>query len=275
MNILFDEIKRAVQDKIIQPLLADNFHNAVDKMPDVLADLYAAIPDNKRISYGRVHTIKVLSEYLFKSLSACQADIYGIACSLFENSEHEWVRGIALGILSLYGQTNFTAVLPWFIQGAVSDNWDLREFAQMFFRRLIKAHPEDARQWLAQQAESPDPNLRRFVSETLRPVQENRWFHKQPDFPLSVLRKLFRESAAYPRTSVGNNLSDHARRNSELVFELVVELVSSGDKNSHWIATRDCRNLVKTEPIRVMDLLGVDTYKYKTRVYHRYEYSGN
>jgi len=55
MNILSDEIKRTVQNKIIQPLLADNTHRTVDKMLDVLADLYAAIPDNKRISYGRVH----------------------------------------------------------------------------------------------------------------------------------------------------------------------------------------------------------------------------
>ena len=87
-----------------------------------------------------------------------------------------------------------------------------------------------------------------------------------------MLRKLFRESSSYPRTSVGNNLSDLARRLPELVYGLVGELVEGGDGNSRWIATRACRNLVKQEPVRVMDLLGVDEYRYKDRVYKRSDY---
>ena len=83
---------------------------------------------------------------------------------------------------------------------------------------------------------------------------------------------MFRESAPYPRTSVGNNLSDLARRLPELVYGLVEELVASGDKNSYWIAYRACRNLVKQEPVRVMDLLQVDEYKYKKAVYKRGDY---
>ena len=49
----------------------------------------------------------------------------------------------------------------------------------------------------------------------------------------------------------------------------VKELVESGDKNSYWIAHRTCRNLIKTEPSRVMDLLKVDEYKYKNNKYTR------
>ena len=126
--------------------------------------------------------------------------------------------------------------------------------------------------FLLRLVQSEDPNLRRFVSETLRPVQENKWFYKDPDYSLTVLRYLFRESAPYPRTSVGNNLSDLARRLPELVYGLVEELVSSEDKHSYWIAYRACRNLVKQEPIRVMDLLGVDEYKYKKAIYKRGDY---
>jgi len=86
---------------------------------------------------------------------------------------------------------------------------------------------------------------------------------------------MFQERLAYPRTSVGNNLSDLARRLPDLVYDLVKELVDSGDKNSYWIAYRTCRNLVKKEPIRVMDLLKVDEYKYKKRIHKRSEYQGN
>jgi 3-methyladenine DNA glycosylase AlkC len=91
---------------------------------------------------------------------------------------------------------------------------------------------------------------------------------EETDYPLSVLRLMFRETHPYPRTSVGNNLSDLSRRNPELVLGLVKELVKSGDKNSYWIAYRACRNLVKKYPQRVMALLGTDEYHYKERHFY-------
>jgi 3-methyladenine DNA glycosylase AlkC len=86
---------------------------------------------------------------------------------------------------------------------------------------------------------------------------------------------MFRESSPYPRTSVGNNLSDLARKLPDLVCDLVRGLVDSGDKNSYWIAYRACRNLVKKDPIKVMDLLKTDEYKYKKRRYKRDDYQRN
>lgn len=68
---------------------------------------------------------------------------------------------------------------------------------------------------------------------------------------------------------MGNNLSDLARRLPEKVFTIVDELVQSKDKNAYWIAYRACRNLIKKEPKRVMDLLKIDEYRYKKRVYYR------
>jgi 3-methyladenine DNA glycosylase AlkC len=83
---------------------------------------------------------------------------------------------------------------------------------------------------------------------------------------------MIRRLTEYPRTAVGNNLSDLAQLLPDIVYGLVRELVDSGDKNSYWIAYRACRNLVKTEPIRVLDLLKTDEYKYKDRVYKRSDY---
>jgi 3-methyladenine DNA glycosylase AlkC len=113
------------------------------------------------------------------------------------------------------------------------------------------------------------------VSESLRPVSGNRWIQNHPEFSLSILRFLFNESSPYPRTSVGNNLSDLARKNPERIYTLVEDLVNSGDKNAYWIAYRACRNLVKKEPIRVMDLLKVDEYKYKKRIHTRHDDKGS
>jgi 3-methyladenine DNA glycosylase AlkC len=89
---------------------------------------------------------------------------------------------------------------------------------------------------------------------------------------MPIIREMFKESCSYPRTSVGNNLSDLARCCPDTVYGVVRDLVDNGDKNSHWIAHRACRNLVKKEPLRVMGLLKVDEYRYKKRIYRRSDY---
>lgn len=99
---------------------------------------------------------------------------------------------------------------------------------------------------------------RRFACESLRPVADNDWFKKHPDFALSIIKNMFTESSAYPRTSVGNSLSDWMRIDQERTLKTVRELVASGDKNSYWIAYRACRNLVKKEPLLAMDILKTD-----------------
>jgi len=239
---------------------------------NVLKELYDNIPENKRISFGRVYTVQVLSRYLFSNLLKIDVNLYEVGATLFESSNDFQNRGIALGILSFHGIDDYEKVLPFFEASASSDDWNMRELAQMFFRKLIKKWPDEMKQYLLKLTGSKNPSIRRFVSETLRPVKENIWFYKEPDYSLSILKNMFRESSEYPRTSVGNNLSDLARHLPSLVFELVKELAANEDRNSYWIAYRACRNLVKKQPIRVMNLLHVDEYRYKKRVYRRIEY---
>jgi len=244
--------------------------------PQVIDELYANIPDSKRISYGIVHTINVLYENLYTQLIELDAPVYEIAFSIYSRSRDFKSKGVSLGILSFHGLDAHEKVLPYFESAAASSDWNVREFAQMFSRKLIKTYPDEMSEYLLELVKSEDANTRRFVAETLRPVQENRWFYKNPDYPLSILKKkMFQESSPYPRTSVGNNLSDLARQLPELVYGLVKELVDSGDKNAYWIAYRACRNLVKKEQVRVMDLLNVDEYIYKKRRYRRNGYPGN
>ncbi|MBN2001005.1 hypothetical protein JW935_25900 [candidate division KSB1 bacterium] len=242
----------------------------IDSLIDTtLENMYTAIPDNKRISYGIVFTVKTLVDDIYEKLSNGRTPVFSLAERLFFNAQGYKTKSFALGLLSLTGIKNLDPVLPFFKRAAAHESFEIREMAAMFFRRLIKEYPDHTQQFLKTCAASDDPNIRRFVSETLRPVVENRWFYKQPEYSLSVLRLLFRESKPYPRTSVGNNLSDLARRCPDLVYDLVEELVKSGDKNSRWIAYRACRNLVKQDPDRVMDIFGIDEYKYKSRIYKR------
>ena len=272
LQILTHDIETKIQQDIIANVLQNKHALATKRVADVLKELYGNIPENKRISFGIVYTVQVLSKYLFSSLVEINAEVYEISTALFEESRDFRSRGVALGILSFYGVDDYRTVLPFFEASASSADWNMREFAQMFFRKLIRKWPDEMKEYLLKLTDHSDPNIRRFVSETLRPVKENKWFYKSPNYSVPILRKLFKESAQYPRTSIGNNLSDLARNLPNLVFELVEELVASGDRNSYWIAYRACRNLVKKEPIKAMNLLQVDEYRYKKRVYKRSEY---
>ena len=145
----------------------------------------------------------------------------------------------------------------------------MREFTAGAFRKIVRPNKKIVLPWLQKLAQNPNPYRRRFVSETLRPVTYNKWLNQQPEYSISVLRLLFKESHPYPRSSVGNNLSDLSRRRPELVFSLVKDLVASGDENSYWIAYRACRNLVKKQSELVMDLLRVKEYHYKNRNFYQ------
>jgi len=267
MNLLTPKLLGRLQRDVIEALQAGRIAEASGSIEQILIQLYNSIPAGKRISYGRVHTIKILSGEMFSRLDRTAVGAFEPAAAVFTQSSSWQVRGTALGILSYAGLREYRPVLPYFRTAAASDQWELRELAQMFFKTFIKAHPRQMHLYLISLSRSPDPRLRRFVAETLRPVRENRWFYEQPEYPLSVLRGLFTESDPYPRTAVGNNLSDLARSLPELVYELVGKLVATGDANARWIAARACRNLVKRDPDRVMDLLGTNEYRYKGRRY--------
>jgi 3-methyladenine DNA glycosylase AlkC len=272
MNILTPDIEKKVESGIIDRVVQGQYHQASLRISDILGELYASIPDNKRVSYGVVYTIKVLSEYLYTRLAQIGAPVYKVASAIYEASDDTKPKCVALGIMSFYGLNALEETLGYFEAAAASTDWEMREIAQMLFRKLIAKHPHDVREFLLRLAVSPDANLRRFVAETLRPVQENRWFYKDPEYPLSILRNLYKERSPYPRTAVGNNLSDLARRLPDLIYGLVKELVDSGDANSYWIAYRACRNLVKAAPVKVMNLLRVDEYRYKKRIYRRIDH---
>lgn len=272
MNILDLRIKRAITNEILYPIQHGDFKSAITSLPSILDKLYTNIPDKRRSSFGRVFTIKVLSEYLYRQFIDAELPVYDIALRIVELSVEVRSKGVGLGILSRYGLVDYQRVLSHFEFMAAGEDWELREFAQMFFRKLTQKYPKEVKPFLRELAKSDNPNLRRFVAETLRPVQENQWLYTNPDYSLSILKYLFQEPKAYPRYSVGNNLSDLARRLPDLVLTLVKELASNGDTNSYWIAYRACRNLVKKMPLTVMDLLGVDEYRYKKRIYKRSDY---
>jgi 3-methyladenine DNA glycosylase AlkC len=270
MKADFSPAERQSAQQIIIQLREDQINLGIEILRELKDQTYASIPAPQRQSRGITWVLQRLSQLLVLECSAQPQDIRTLAVILFENLDlSDFLVGVPIFLMAEYGKTDPHSVLEFFLLVADSDEWVVREFAAAGFHKMIKPCRETAFTWLKQVAQSDKPNLRRFASETLRPVTDNRWLNNEPETSLEILRLLFREPHPYPRTSVGNNLSDLARRNPELILGVVKELVDSGDKNSYWIAYRACRNMVKKNPKEIMDILGVDEYHYKDRNFYR------
>jgi len=267
MEIFDQSMKEKLDHLVVRPFLAEDIESSIQGVGESSDILYSRIPENKRGSYGIVFVIETISNYLFTELEG--KDLLRLLPKIFERAGDHRVRGVTLGLMANYSKEGPLSFIEYFKKAAASDDWIIREHSQFFFRRVIHSRRLEARQVLRGLSVSKDPRIRRFVAETLRPVKENRWFYDEPEYPLSILRGMFKESEKYPRTAVGNNLSDLSRKLPELIFDIVKELVASSDPNSYWIAYRACRNLVRSQPNRVLDALGQDVYKYKKKVYER------
>jgi len=112
MKILNKDIESKIDSNIITALLHLDYNLAVKNITEIFGCLYNSIPKKNRISYGRVFTIKVLSEYLYNHLRQNGVGVFQIASTLFTKSENFKNKGVALGILSYYGLDDFHKVLP-------------------------------------------------------------------------------------------------------------------------------------------------------------------
>lgn len=257
---------------LIEKISKQNIKDTAKDIDLLIQKIRADIPEKKRISYGRYSIIKQLGQKIYHILEANAVDTYKFAKEIFNETDIDpFVRSFAVQLISIYGEKtkDLKPVIKDIEAAAIDEQWEVRECSAGFVRKLVKAYPDEMKKVYLRFAKSDNHFLRRFSSESIRPVAENVWFKKNPDFCFTIIENLYAEAKDYPRTSVGNNLSDWSRIDKERVFKIVEQLVKSGNKNSYRIAYRACRNLIKTETERVMNILGVDEYKYKKRIHRR------
>jgi len=273
---MFDLINQTHEKKIkrfVKQIEIANLAKVSQNLEKIIQQIYDDIPLKKRISYGRYSVIKKLGLFTYPFLDEKKIDIYRLALYLFSEQKHDpFLRSLGMQFLSLLAEKNnknLNKVILLFEKAAIDESWEVRECSAGFIRKLIKAYPDQIHKWYLKMALAKNDKQRRFAIESLRPVADNSWFKKKPDFAFSILKLLYKEPATYPRTAVGNSLSDWMRIDEEKTLKIVKNLAKNGDKNSYWIAYRACRNLVKKKPILVMDLLKIDHYKYKDRSFSR------
>ena len=76
MDILTSAIEKKIECDILDPAVRREYGAAISQIAAVLAELYANIPANKRIPYGRVHTVKLLADYLYTHLAAARHNLH-------------------------------------------------------------------------------------------------------------------------------------------------------------------------------------------------------
>ncbi|HOV14990.1 MAG TPA: DNA alkylation repair protein [Spirochaetota bacterium] len=270
-KLINDEHEKIIADFVNSLKEESDIKATIDKIDIIIKKIHNDIPDNKRISYGLYSVCKDFGNILFKFINN-RIDVLKLSTNLFENSNNSNVKIIAMNLLAHYGVHDINSldiVYDYFIKAALEKDWVIHECSCGFMSLIIQKYPDETKEFMLKLIKSDSAILRRFAGESLRPIERNKWFHKNPDYQLSIIKNLFKESDPYPRTSAGNNLSDWSRLYPDMVYQIVQELVESGDKNSYWIAYRACRNLVKKEPLKVLDLLKINEYKYKDRYFKR------
>ena len=150
------------------------------------ADIYASIPGRQRPSRGITWVLQQISNLLAGECSD-RRDMHSLAeCIHFGLAPEDKLLGIPIFLMAEVGKVETAEVLEFFAQAADSGSWVVREFAAAGFRKCTRPGRETVFPWLRQMVQSPNPNLRRFMGETLRPAAENRWLLKEPETSLKV-----------------------------------------------------------------------------------------
>ncbi|SIO84543.1 DNA alkylation repair protein [Nocardiopsis sp. JB363] len=136
-----------------------------------------------------------------------------------------------------------------------------RHTGEFAVRPFVQRHYEPTMALIRACAVDPDPNVRRFASEGIRPRLP--WARRLPEFVadplpvLEVLETLRSDPSKYVRTSVANNLNDIAREHPDLVLDLAERWTrESPTPETAWTVRHALRTLVKEGDQRALALLG-------------------
>ena len=96
MDIFDVLVYETIQKSVLKNIEEENYPKAIEALLKVLNQLYSNIPDNKRISYGRYYTIKVLSTDLYNKFKENNFPVYDISKELLMVSKNFLKNNVAL-----------------------------------------------------------------------------------------------------------------------------------------------------------------------------------
>ncbi|MDT0329149.1 DNA alkylation repair protein [Nocardiopsis lambiniae] len=234
-----------------------------ERYPDFDVEGYAAEVDARVGPLELKDRVMVMAESLRARLPASYPDAVAVlVASLGEGLvEGGGMYGQGFHLMAVarfveeYGVAHPEASLPALVEIT------RRHTSEFAVRPFLVHHREATLALMRDCALDPDPNVRRFAGEGMRPRLP--WARRMTDFVtdpgpvLEVLESLRNDPSAYVRTSVANNLNDVSRDHPDRVLDLAERwLRESPTPETAWTVRHALRTLVKKGDQRALALLG-------------------
>jgi 3-methyladenine DNA glycosylase AlkC len=225
---------------------------------DLIIEVKNSIPPKQRIGKGIVWTLRQIRKNVKAEVPLA---IQKKSLNILINDKHWEIRKFTafIAVNCSTEEKDLTYYMSIIKDAAEDDHFGVRESAQMAMRELLQVFPKQIFRYYDKWVVDHNENVRRCVSESLRPVlvSGKNWIRDKPDITIQILAKLNCDKSLYVRKSVGNNLADISRRHPKLVLKTLHEWLTANNYNKHtlFIARKACRHLVKTESMKVKQLL--------------------
>ena len=204
-----------------------------EKINNFLQKEYDLIPEKERIGKGAVFISRYISKEMIQFL---RQEIKVNTNYFIEFSENAFNYGENKGYLKILHFTllffaEFIAQFPEELENvkhliekwANHEEWQIRESTGEAILSGLKKIPENTLDYLIKLAKNNNENLRRLVSESLRPRADVKWLRDSTKNGrvLKILEILRNDASIYVRKSVGNNIKDLTKYMPEKMFNLM------------------------------------------------------
>jgi len=194
---------------------------------------YLIIPERERVGKGAIYICKYVAKelvsFLSKTLDLTADNYLELSREIYQFD----IKNASLSskYLSLLILAEFLLISPHslpqvksLIELAAADHeWSVRETAIYPIISCLRKEPEITFQYLNYLTSKNNENLRRLVSESLRPSNSVKWLRNadKNDKVLLILSKIKADNSIYVRKSVGNNLKDLSKYMPEKILDLM------------------------------------------------------
>ncbi len=216
----------------------ENNLNLLEKIDNFLKKEYEIIPGKERIGKGIVYISKYFAKEMclyFKENSIMDIELFKKfienGFNFGEKNDSPNIQHFVLLLMAEF-PIDFEIKIPFIEKWADHDDWAIRETTCASILYELKRNPEKLLKLLLKWVKSENQNLRRIVSESLRPMAEVKWLRdpNKNDEILEILTLLRKDPSIYVRKSVGNNIKDLSKYMPEKTLDLMESWLNSEPK---------------------------------------------
>lgn len=202
---------------------------------------YDIIPEKERIgkgiSYLSKNIAKEMVQFLKSKKEIDDITLIDFAKEAFNYGDFIKNRNIQQYAL-LFAAENiiqnpqiFKKLVSMIEKWADHEDWVIRETTGYNILYGVKKDPKLVFPFLMEWIKSDNENLRRIVSESIRPMAEVKWFRDptKNDIVLEILTTLNKDPSVYVRKSVGNNIKDLTKYMPEKMLNLMEQWIKDAE----------------------------------------------